>query len=134
MKGKVTLITPPDFYENLNLSVMFVHLRDQEQDAVSKWLYSKDLGYDLNLYVFDNETDLPLFFYALNRCEYKYLNLNNLNGITQALSGFALAKNNVYYKVDDANLASVYSHINNNRVNRVEDFLEGVLIDQINKS
>lgn len=113
---------------------MFVHLRDQEQDAVSKWLYSKDLGYDLNLYVFDNETDLPWFFYALNRCEYKYLNLNNLNGITQALSGFALAKNNVYYKVDDANLASVYSHINNNRVNRVEDFLEGVLIDQINKS
>jgi hypothetical protein len=66
----------------------------------------------------------------MSRCEYKYIDLTGLNYITQALAGYILAKKNVYYKVDDENIAAVYSHINNNRVNRVETFLESILVGQ----
>jgi hypothetical protein len=40
-------------------------------------------------------------FYAMNTCRYKYINLNGLNDITQALSGYILGKSNVYYKIDN---------------------------------
>ena len=38
MKNKVTLITPPDIFENSNKSVMVVDLTTQEQDDLSVWL------------------------------------------------------------------------------------------------
>ena len=31
MNGKITLITPPDFFENDNHSILFVHLNDTDQ-------------------------------------------------------------------------------------------------------
>jgi hypothetical protein len=86
-----------------------------------------DLPYDLNLYAYTNEANPVWFLYALNRCEYKYINIDSVNLITQALAGYALSKSNVYYRTDNTNLAAVYSHINSNRVNQVEDFLESVL-------
>ena len=63
----------------------------------------------------------------MNRCEYKYINLNDVNYITQALSGYALSKNGVYYRTGNENIAGVYTHINSNRVNKVENFLESIL-------
>jgi len=63
----------------------------------------------------------------LNRCEYKYINIDCVNFITQALSGYALGKSDTYYQTTDKNLSAVYSHINGNRVDRVEDFLESIL-------
>ncbi len=127
MKSKITLITPPDIFENSNTSILFCHLSDEEQDAVSKWLSKADVSSDINLYVYTDEATPVWFLYALNRCEYKYININGVNLITQALGGYILSRNNVYYKTDDANLAAVYSHINSNRVNSVDEFLESIL-------
>lgn len=130
MDGKLTLITPPDIFENNNTSVLFIHLNDQEQTTISKWLADSEIEKDINLYVYDGEPNMNWIFYAMSRCEYKYIDLTGLNYITQALAGYILAKKNVYYKVDDENIAAVYSHINNNRVNRVETFLESILVGQ----
>jgi hypothetical protein len=38
MSGKITLITPPDIYENGNHSTLFIHPSDEEQDIISQWL------------------------------------------------------------------------------------------------
>lgn len=126
MPGKLTLITPPDFYENGNLSILFVNLSDEDQDAVSRWLADAQLDQDLNLYVYMGEPTLPWFFYAMARCEYKYIDLNGKNSVTEALGGYVLGKSDVYYKTDDANLAAIYSHINSNRIDRVETFMESI--------
>lgn len=134
MDGKITLITPPDFFENSNLSILFFHLSEEEQDTVSRWLSKADISQDLNLYVYTNETNLSWIFYAINRCEYKYINFDGMNTISQALGSYILAKNNVFYTTKDENLASIYSFINNNRVKQVEQFLEDTLIGQGNKS
>lgn len=130
MNGKLTLITPPDFYENLNRSILFFNLSDDEQDTVSRWLGQSEVNEDLNLYVYTNEVNLPWIFYAAGRCEYKYINFDNANTIVQSLGSYLIARNDVYFKVEDQNIASIYSHISNNRVNSVETFLESVLIDK----
>ena len=132
MDGKLTLITPPDIFENNNKSILFIHLNEQDQATVSKWLSESSIDQDLNLYVYDGEPNMNWFFYAMSRCEYKYIDLSGLNYITQALGGYLLAKKNVFYKTDDENLASVYSHINNNRVDRIETFLESILVGKTN--
>lgn len=127
MKSKITLITPPDIFENDNKSILLCHMTEEEQDAVSRWLHEADLPYNLNLYAYTNEPNTVWFLYALSRCEYKYINIDSVNLITQALAGYILTRNNVYYKTSDTNLAAVYSHINSNRVNKIEEFLESVI-------
>jgi hypothetical protein len=126
MSGKLTLITPPDFFENGNRSILFVHLSDEDQDAVSRWLADAKLEEDVNLYVYMGEPTLPWFFYAMARCEYKYIDLNGKSSVTDALGGYILGKSDVFYKTDDANLAAIYSHINSNRIDRIETFMESI--------
>jgi hypothetical protein len=129
MDGKITLITPPDIFENSNTSVLFVHLSEPDQDIVSRWLSSQDIKKDLNFYFYSGEPDVPWFLHALNRCEYKYIDLNNINYITQSLSGYMLSKSEVCYKTDDDNISAVYSYINSNRITKIETFLERLLIE-----
>lgn len=127
MPGKITLITPPDFFENSNTSVLFAHISNEEQDVISRWLADSDFANNINFYVYSGEVNVSWFLYALSRCEYKYINIDCVNYITQALSGYALGKSDTYYKTKDTNLSAIYSHINGNRVDRVEDFLESIL-------
>jgi len=127
MDGKILLITPPDIFENGNQSILFVNLTDKDQDAVSKWLSTSDIKEDLNIYFFNGEPNVPWFFHAIGCCEHKYIDLDCHNYVTQALSGYVLGKHGFCYKTQDVNLASVYGYINNNRVSRVEEFLERAL-------
>jgi hypothetical protein len=127
MPGKITLITPPDFFENSNTSVLFAHISNEEQDVISRWLADSDFANNINFYVYSGEVNVSWFLYALSRCEYKYINIDCVNYITQALSGYALGKSDTYYKTKDTNLSAIYNHINGNRVDRVEDFLESIL-------
>lgn len=127
MNGKITLITPPDIFENGNESILLVNLNDIEQDAVSKWLSESKFEQNLNIYFYSGETNIPWFFHAVGCCEHKYINLDGDNYVIKSISGYVLGKNNFSYLTVDENLASVYSYINNNRVNRVEDFLERAL-------
>lgn len=129
MEGKITLITPPDIFENNNTSVLFVNLSDSDQDQVGKWLSSQDIKKDLNFYVYSGETSVPWFLHALSRCEHKYIDLDTDNYVIRALSGYILSKNSVYYKTSDDNIASIYNHINLNRITNIETFLERLLID-----
>ena len=134
MPGKITLITPPDFFENSNTSVLFAHISDEEQDVISRWLADSDFANNINFYVYSGEVNVSWFLYALSRCEYKYINIDCVNYITQALSGYALGKSDTYYKTKDTNLSAIYSHINGNRVDRVEDFLESIQGVKTNQS
>jgi hypothetical protein len=131
MENKITLITPPDFFENESFSILFVHLSEEDQGTVSKWLANANLTEHINIYFYDHEIDLNWFFYTLSRCEYKYIDTNDLNYATQALSGYILGKKNTYYKVDDESMSAVYHYINQNRVTNIESFLERALHDKI---
>jgi hypothetical protein len=133
MQGSITLVTPPDVYENSNLSVLFIHLDDAGQDTVSRWLKTSTLAEDLNIYVYNGEANISWLLYALGRCDYKYINTDNVNAISQAILGYIVGKSGVCYETSDENIAAVYSHINSNRVKNVGEFLERALGDQTNQ-
>lgn len=130
MSGRITLITPPDIYENSNVSVLFAHINDSDQELVSKWLADAELKTDVNFYLYNGEIEVPWFFWAVGCCQYKYIDLDEVNDITKLLSGYVLSKPGVYYKTQDENTAAVISHINNNRISSIEQFLERVLSEQ----
>jgi hypothetical protein len=127
MQGKITLVSPPDIYENENKSLLFLHLGDADQTAVSQWLSKSNFDQNLNIYVYTDEDDSDWLLYAVARCEYKYIDLDNMNSLTQALSGYLIGKNNFYYKTNQEWLGAVYSKINNNKINSIETFLENAL-------
>jgi hypothetical protein len=130
MNGKITLITPPDIFENGNLSILLANVNDKDQDAITKWLSESAFDQNVNIYFYSGEPNVSWFFHAIGCCEYKYIDLDNDNYITKALSGYVLGKSGFVYKTSDENLASVYSYINNDRVLRVEEFLERALSGQ----
>jgi hypothetical protein len=127
MEGKITLITPPDIFENSNKSVLFINLNEIDQDKVSQWLSDADIKENINFYVYTGESNVHWLLYALARCEHKYIDINVQTYITQSLGGYILGKSGVYFKTKDENLAAVYSHINQNRVTEIEKFLEILL-------
>ncbi len=126
MQGKITLITPPDLYENENLSLILIHLGDEDQELVSKWLADSDLKENVNIYFYDHDVNVPWLLHATSRSEYRFINLDNLNYATTALSGYFLGKSDTFWKTSNEATAAVYHHINQNRITKIESFLEKV--------
>ena len=130
MSGRITLITPPDIYENNNTSVLFVHISDADQEIVSKWLAQANLDNNFNFYIYNGEPEVPWFFWAVGCCQYKYIDLDGVNEISNLLSGYVLSRPNFFYKTENENAAAVVGHINNNRISSIEKFLERLLSEQ----
>lgn len=124
MATKITLITPPDIYQNDQDSILLIDLSEEEQDRVSTWLGNNLLP--LNIYYFQGEPNVPWFLHALSCSTYKYINLNNMSAVSSYLSGYTLSKVGVFYSTDDANVAELFSYINMNRVEDAVAFLERV--------
>jgi hypothetical protein len=133
MQGKITLITPPDIYENNNFSLMFFHLTDAEQDILTQYLSNLQFDKNINIYLYNGEPNISWVLYAQSRCEHKYINIDNANYITQCLSGYILANSGTCYSTASDDLTDVYSHINLGKVNSVENFLEGIFGEQQQK-
>lgn len=130
MTGKITLITPPDFYENENFSILFMGLDEDQQDKVSSWLGAKPEFPDTNIYFHQSENNMPWLLYAVNRTDVKFLNLDSGSAIITLLGSYLLGKPRVYYTTRDPNLKELMSFINNNYVPDVESFMEKVFSEQ----
>lgn len=126
MNGKITLITPPDFFENENKSILFIHLNEKDQQTISEWLAKSNITENINFYFYDHEIDLPWLFHALARSEYAYIDLDELNYATTTLSGYLLGKSNITYKTTNETTAAICHYINQNRITTIEKFLERV--------
>ena len=127
MTVKITLITPPDIYENANDSILLMNLNEQDQTAATDWLGKFDSEENLNIYFYQGETDAPWIFHAMAISKYKYIDLNNTGGLSKLLVSYILSKNNTFYATTDPDIRSVFNHINTNRVESVADFFERTL-------
>jgi hypothetical protein len=130
MTGKITLITPPEIYENNNFSIFFAHLTDEEQEILTQYLAKLKFNKNINIYLFNDEVNVSWFLYAQGRSEYKYINMDDANYVTQSLGGYILSNSNTYYKTDNDVLSDVYSHINVGRVETIQQFLEIIFGEQ----
>lgn len=129
MSLKITLITPPDFFENETESILLIDLDEQEQTLATDWLGQLESNNELNIYFYQGEINMPWFLHAMAISKYKYINVDAEKPLTSLLTGYILGKTNVYYKTDDADKAAVYSYINNNRIDNIKTFFERILCD-----
>lgn len=129
-QNKITLITPPDFFENESYSVLFINLKDSDQDIVSKWLSENPLTVDLNIYFYSSEIDISWLLFATARSNYRFIDLDQLNTNTDVIASYLLGKTNTFYKCSDTNRSSVISFINQNKVSDIEKFLKKALNEQ----
>jgi len=125
MPAKITLITPPDIFQNDQKSVLFIDLNETDQEQITQWL-KEDTDDSFNIYFYSGEPNVPWLLHSLSCSDYKLVNVNNMSAITSYLIGYILSKPNVYYMTNDNNVAELYSHINLSRVDSMTDFLERV--------
>lgn len=124
MSAKITLITPPDIFQNDQESVLFFDIDEEEQEKVIQWLTKNDLT--INIYFYQGETNVPWFLHSLACSTYKYVNVDNMSAVTSHLVSYVIAKSNVFYRTKDQSISDLYSHINTNRVKDAVEFLERI--------
>lgn len=127
MKNKVTLITPPDIYENSSNSVLFINVQDRDQEKITNWLSNSESEENINIYFYSGEQETEWLLYALSRADLTFFDVDNHCGLTQLLAGYIISMNKVYYQTQQADIGQVYQHINSRRVPDMDFFLSDVL-------
>lgn len=130
MPLKITLVTPPDIFQNDNPSILLANLSLKEQDQATKFLGELDVDLNLNIYFYQNEPNVIWFLHSLATTSHKYIDIDNTNGMSEMLLSYMLSKPSTYYKTEDKNKNAVFCHINQNRVDSVTDFLERVFCER----
>ena len=120
----ITLITPPDIFENENTSIVFMNISDQEQEEASQWFSDHNLTTPVNLYYYQGEANVPWLLHATAISKGVYLNCNNNSDITKWITSYILGKPNVWYKADDEDFVALMSYINQKNVQSIKEFLE----------
>lgn len=121
---KITLITPPDFYENETYSILLIGITEEEQDQISHQLGQLDSDTPLNIYYFQGENNMEWLLFALNRCNAVYINADSGTDLIKWLASYMLGKSNVWYTTTDDDLKSLFSYINQKYVQNISKFIE----------
>jgi hypothetical protein len=127
---KITLITPPDFYENGNYSILLIGITEEEQDQISHQLGQLDSDTPLNIYYFQGENNMEWLLFALNRCDAVYINADSGTDLIKWLASYMLGKSNVWYTTSDDDLKSLFSYINQKYVPNISKFIEAHFDDK----
>lgn len=124
MTFNVTLITPPDIFQNNQRSVLFIDISEDEQDNISKWLATQETDEAINIYFYQGENNADWLLYALSTVTYCYIELNNVSAITSYFAGYIISKPNVFYSTTSVEVGKLYSKLNVNCVSNAVDFME----------
>jgi hypothetical protein len=134
MKNKVTLITPPDFFENSSYSLLLININEHDQEKISKYLANLDIDQHLNIYFYSGEPNIDWLLYALARTDAVFIDLDNADKIVTALSGYIVSRPLVRYQTHDEVISKIYQHINSNQVPDIDFFLEEIFKPSIVKN
>ncbi len=121
---KITLITPPDFFENQTPSILLVNITEEQQDSVSHYLSQQNQEGNLSIYYYQGENNPEWLLYALNRVDATFVNADTESEFTRWLMSYILSKPKVWYHTKDINMKSLWAYINQRFVPSVEKFLE----------
>jgi hypothetical protein len=120
----ITLITPPDIFENGNISILFMNISEEEQEASSRWFAEHPQTSPINLYYYQGENNMSWLLHAVAASQGVYLNCDNDSDFTKWITSYILSKHNVWYTAKDENFRSLMSYINQRPVNNITEFLE----------
>jgi hypothetical protein len=133
MKNKITLITPPDFFENLSLSLLLIDITETDQETITQWLSSSTNEKDLNLYYYSEDNDPKWLLSAVNKSDLIFIDVDNLSYQVQLLLGYILSKKNVYYQTRVEETIQALKLINGNQLPDIRYFLDEILSPTISE-
>jgi len=128
MKNKITLITPPDFFENSSFSLLLLDITDADQITVTNWLSKSDQEKDLNLYFYSQNKDAKWMLSAFNKADLVFVDLDNLSPDIVLLAGYLLSNPKVFFQSRKEENVEAVKFINTNQVPDVRYFLDEVLL------
>lgn len=126
MKNKITLITPPDYYENYNRSILFICVNEQDQEKITKWFSNSSYNQDLNVYFYSGEDQMEWLLWSVARANHTFIDLDTDSQIIKSISGYLVSRPNVYMQTHNEQTARIFSYINANQVPDIDFFLEQV--------
>jgi len=124
MKNKITLITPPDFFENDSPGLLLVDINNMYQEQITEFLTQSQYEKDLNIYFYMKENDAKWLLYAVSKSKLVYVDIDNLSSAAKELQSYILGKPNVFYTTHNSEIAETLNLINQNRVPDLSYFLE----------
>lgn len=127
MTGKITLISPPDVYVNRGFSIILVNTTEEEQEKISDWFGSIDLGSEISIYFYNNERNVQWLVTAFNLAKYKYVNVDNSLDQSNVLLSYLLSDENCYYSTSNENAHEIFRLLNTSKLESVTEFLEKVI-------
>lgn len=126
MTKKINLISPPDRLHNNNFTFNLINTTPEEQEAVSMFLAKNDVAEEVNVYVYNNESNPNWLLETVDGKNNTYINLDNTGDISVKYTSYMLSQSNVYYNTNDDNSSEIYSLINPNRISSVTNFLDRI--------
>lgn len=111
--GKITVITPPDKFFNLDLGYLLVkpstHVLEQFHSIIG------NSDEDINIFIYDtNEADIDWLLSVTHQVDVVIIDVDNCDPITKSFVTFMLTHPNAYYITNDE--LTPYSLISKNRI------------------
>ena len=111
--GKITVITPPDKFFNLDLGYLLVkpstHVLEQFHSIIG------NSDEDINIFIYDtNEADIDWLLSVTHQVDVVIIDIDNCDPITKSFVTFMLTHPNAYYITNDE--LTPYSLISKNRI------------------
>lgn len=134
MKAKITLITPPDFFENSSYSILLINPSDNDQEKITKFLSTLDSDENINIYFYLGEEAVEWLLYAVSKSKLTFFDLDNQTPISDSLKAYIVSHSTVYFQTRNKSLQDIYKFISNNQVPDVDYFLENLLKPNLEKT
>lgn len=126
MTKKINLISPPDKLHNNNFTFNLINTTPEEQESVSMFLAKDSRSEEINVYVYNNESNPTWILDVVDGQNSTYINLDNTQDISVKYTSYMLSQSNVFYNTKDGNSKEIYSLINPNVVESVKEFLDKI--------
>jgi len=134
MKAKITLITPPDFFENSSYSILLINPSDNDQEKITKFLSTLESEENINIYFYLGEEAVEWLLYAVSKSKLIFFDLDNQTPISDSLKSYIVSHSTVYFQTRNKSLQDIYKFISNNQVPDVDYFLVNLLKPNLEKT
>jgi len=124
--SKINLITPPDTIHNNNFSFVMINTTPAEQEKTSYFLAKEGDNKEINVFVYNNESNPTWLLNHVNGKHHTYINVDNCLDISVKYISYMMSQSNVYWSTNDNNSKELFGLINTNFIDNIDTFLKRV--------
>lgn len=126
MPTKINLVSPPDTVFNHNFSFVLINTTPEEQEKVSLFLAKQGDEKEINIFVYNNESNPTWLLNHVNGKLSTYINVDNTHDISVKYLSYMLSQGNTFFSTSDTNSKELFTLLNTNYIENIDNFLKKV--------